>query len=122
MALRNALRNIFAMATLSACWLHYCQALRHNSLKIANFGAILKKDVSCYKWYRTFLSLPLAQPRQIAEMFIVLKDKLLELPKKTHNCLKLFVKYFEMQWMIKVRLNNFLLIIFISFFLFLYLT
>lgn len=102
MGLRKALRNVFPTATLKGCWFHYCQAMRRKTQTIKGFGAIVRNSVECKEWYRKFLSLPLANAEQIEEMFLILKTELLEFPVKQRECLKVFAKYFEKQWMTRV--------------------
>lgn len=101
-ALRKALEFVFPNTSLKGCWFHYCQALRRNSGKIKNFGKLIKSNEECSKWYRTFLSLALVNPKQIEEMFLILKNNALEFSKKHRECLNIFIKYFEKQWMTKV--------------------
>lgn len=102
MGLRKALRNVFPAASLKGCWFHYCQAMRRKTQTIKKFCTIVKNDEECNKWYRKFLSLPLANPEQIEEMFLVLKTALLEFPAKQRECLQIFLQYFEKQWMTTV--------------------
>lgn len=101
-ALRKAVEIAFPNASVKGCWFHYCQALRRNSVKIPNFCKLIKSSEEYIKWYRTFLSLPLVSPEHIEEMFLILKNETLEFSKKHQECLSIFVKYFEKQWMRKV--------------------
>ncbi|KAM8705662.1 hypothetical protein ACLKA7_010033 [Drosophila subpalustris] len=101
LALRKALKAVFPNANLKGCWFHYCQALRRNSMKIKRLKPILSGNMDCYKWYRTFQSLPLVEPNQIEQMLVKLKSNLLNLPKAYHGELQQYLKYFEAEWMIK---------------------
>lgn len=101
--LRKALKTVFPSAILKGCWFHYCQALRSRILKIKGFGKLLKKNQECNIWFRSFQILPLVKPNQIKEMVLKLKNDFQNLPKVCHSDLKKFIKYYEKEWMIKVR-------------------
>lgn len=103
-ALRKALELVFPNAELKGCWFHYTQALTRKCQKIKKFRNVIKTNNDCKIWYRKILSLPLVSPEQIEEMFLILKNEILEFPKPRQECFNIFVKYFEKQWMTKVSI------------------
>ncbi|XP_046802932.1 RING finger protein B-like [Lucilia cuprina] len=48
------------------------------------------------------LNLPLISPDHIQEMFLNLKKDLLSMSKSKQDCLNIFLKYFEKEWMKKI--------------------
>lgn len=103
-ALRNALNKVYPATKLTGCWFHYCQALRR---------FVAKKDSQLLQYmqynsadarqiFHYFMALPLLPATSIYDIFEDLKKKVKEFDKE--NRFSTFIKYFEKQWMLKVRI------------------
>lgn len=99
--MRNALKIVHPKAKLSACWFHYCQAIRR---KCSNFGDFLKKvrnDKYADEVFHKVLALPLLPSEHIKNAFEMLELGL----KKDAPKYKMFqpmLTYYRKQWLNRV--------------------
>lgn len=89
-------------AILQSCWFHFCQALRRNvSSKFKHLAELLRSNKTASIHFHKFMALPLLPDYCIESAFIMLQKKIND--SFTDNQFKLFLEYFENQWMKKVR-------------------
>lgn len=103
-AMRNALAILFPGTRLVACWFHYSQALKRKVRQIPNFERFLHGCAAAEAIYYKLQCLPLLPAKYILDTFKQLKEEALAIDKKKF---RLFLKYFEHQWIVKVRVHSF---------------
>lgn len=100
-AMRNALQAVFPGVHLYACWFHYSQALKRKVKQLPQFDRFLHSLEAAEDIYYKLQCLPLLPPEYILEAFQQLKKEALAIDKTKFAP---FLKYFERQWIKKVRL------------------
>lgn len=94
-ALRNALRNNFPGIPIRGCWFHFTQAVRRKASQIPGFFDEIWRSEAKKQFFHKILALPLIRENEISSAFALLKDEVLNF----ENPCKLFLKYFERQWL-----------------------
>lgn len=99
-AMRNALRITFPQPKLLCCWFHFCQAAKKRALQTPQLYPYLHQHKEARAIYYKLLSLPLLPAINIIPEFRRLKV----LALANHRVVFAdFIKYFENQWIRKVR-------------------
>lgn len=113
-ALRNALSILFPGTRLVACWFHYSQALKRKVRQLPGFERFLRGNEAAEGIYHKLQCLPLLPSEHILSAFKQLKQEALAIDKRNF---RLFLKYFERQWIVKVIVHSFFLQTNVFFFL-----
>lgn len=100
-AMRNALHILFPSTRLVACWFHYSQALKKHVRQLPGFERFLRGNEAAENIYYTLQCLPLLPSEHILCAFKQLKQEALAIEKKKF---RVFLNYFERQWIVKVIL------------------
>lgn len=98
-SLRNAIVKIIPTVQLTACWFHFCQAVKRNVRKHSCIIEFIRKNDDAKRLYYMLLCLPLLPPVNIASEFNSIKQKFKELNPSIFDQ---FMAYFENQWLKKV--------------------
>lgn len=98
-ALRNAIAKVIPGAQLTACWFHYCQAIKRNLMKFPKIIETILKDDNAKRLYYMLICLPLLPAENILKEFDSIKQRLVEIYPLMFDK---FLAYFEKQWLIKV--------------------
>lgn len=104
-ALRNALAILYPNTRLVACWFHYSQALKRKVRQLPGFERFLRGNEAAEKIYYKLQCLPLLSSQHILSAFEHLKREALAIDKSKFRS---FLKYFEQQWIRKVRVHVFI--------------
>lgn len=100
--MRYAIRTAYPNCIVYGCWLHYCQAIRKRSFRIAGFIVLLKANLVANKLFHKFLALPLVRVDYIPVAFNQLMAEAGQfVPFRS------FIKYFERFWMRTETPNSF---------------
>lgn len=100
-AMRNGIKSVYKNAVMVACWFHYTQALRRKCSKISDFFVNAATNETIDRIFHKFLSLPLLPPNKIKEAYSSLK--LAAQCMENREPFDQFLKYYENQWLRKVR-------------------
>lgn len=100
-AMRNAIKSVSKNAQLYTCWFHFCQACRRYVSGITGFLIALRSNQKLRKIFNKFLSIPLLPPQNIPEAFDIVCA---EANKEDPKLFKIFIKYFQKQWLKKVNI------------------
>lgn len=104
-AIRNALTILFPGSRIVACWFHYSQALKRKVRQIPGFERFLRGCAAAEEIYYKLQCLPLLPFEDILSAFEQLKQDALAIDKKQFRH---FLKYFERQWICKVKVHSFI--------------
>jgi hypothetical protein len=110
-AMRNGLKSVYKNVLLVSCWFHYCQALRRKCSKITDFFKNTAENEAADRVFHKFLALPLLPPGKIREAFTMLK--LAFQCMDSNEPYQIFLKYFENQWLKKVKYRIHLYILYL---------
>lgn len=100
-AMRNALRIVFPATKLFSCWFHFTQAAKKRAMQTPKLYPFLYQNKEAREIYYQLLSLPLLPPEDILTEF----NRLKVIALANHRpVFAEFIKYFESQWIIKVRM------------------
>ncbi|XP_018796576.1 PREDICTED: uncharacterized protein LOC108973641 [Bactrocera latifrons] len=105
-SLRNAFKRVYPTVKTVECWFHYTNALRRKDTQIPKFN----RDKNAKNLFPKFMYLPLLKPANIIEAYSILKQDAMDVKfvnpsNNTENFFKLFINFFERQWMKKFREN-----------------
>lgn len=94
-AMRNALRSQYPSAKLYSCWFHFCQAPKKHAVQLPFFMGAVREDKEAATVYYKFLCLPLLPAAHILQAF---QELMLEAKALRGNLFKMFLRYYERQW------------------------
>lgn len=108
-AMRNALKNLFPNAELFACFFHYTQAVKKHAYKTIGLVQLIRSNAQARSVYFRLQCLPLLPAKYISDMFQELKAEAYKIDRAVF---KPFMKYFHLQWILRVCVAFHLCIIF----------
>lgn len=108
-ALRNAIKIVYPQAKFVGCWFHFIQAVQRNSKSIPNFIRHIRRNEKSFRLYKKFLLLPLLKETDLLVGWKILQNEALLLNEST-NIFEKFIKYFERQWILKVKMKKYLIL------------
>lgn len=99
-AMRNGLKSLDTGASFNTCWFHLCQAARRQVAKNFALVTLIQQNENARELYKKILALPLLPAPLIRDAFLVLKGEILT---RFSRAFRDFLRYFERQWIEKVR-------------------
>lgn len=103
-AMRLALQTVYPNTRMVACWFHFTQAVKRKASKIDDFVKFLRSDAEASTLYHKMQCLPLLPAKEIQSAFIALKTAANAVDKSKFRD---FMKYYEAQWLKKVKTRSF---------------
>lgn len=101
-AMRNAVRSLYPRSKHFGCWFHFAQAVKRHASKIENFVVTIRSNAQARKIYHKFMCIPLLPVHAIEDAFYELEIEALAFDS---TFFQRFLRYFENQWIRKVRNN-----------------
>lgn len=102
-AMRNALSIMFEKSIMTACYFHFCQAVKRRAASTYGFVDMVRADKNARSVYYRLHCLPLLPPEYIKTMYMELKAEAVAINKKIFRP---FLQYFHKQWIEKVSHGN----------------
>ncbi|XP_067625165.1 uncharacterized protein [Eurosta solidaginis] len=105
LGLRNGIKKIFPDAKLKGCWFHFKQAVRRRAINFEELSKILSKSRDAKTVLNKLMSLPLLDPDNILDGFILCKQEALNneaFQYDNGNVFDRILEYYERQWLGKI--------------------